>query len=259
MFDRDLYSGELKLKNARFQHWAPGRADRAVTDRPVWGILYMLKGSICYRLPEPLTLQPGDVVLLPPGSSYTVVFPRGDAPAEDYLLNFSLPDGERLTRDTAPTLLLSDSAMTLSSAFRAVVDGFTADDDPFQLRALFYRCIHLLITAAPKAKEQLTLEAAAKFLCDSPEHPVAGAAKLAHMSRSLFQKRFKEVYGMPPVEYRNRSRLQTAMLLLETTDLPIKDIAARLGFCDVAYFHKSFRSATGMTPTEYRSASHYLI
>lgn len=261
MFDRNLHSGELKLKNAHLQLWKPGRADRRVEDRPVWGILYLLRGCICYRFSQELMLQPGDVILLPPGSTYTVSFPQDREAAEDCLLNFTLPEGERLTCDTVPTRLFRDSTLSLAPAFHAAVDAFRAAADPYLIRERFYRCMHLLTTGGskPKTAEQQALADAAKFLCDHAEASVTEAARLAHMSRSLFQKRFKETFGIPPVEYRNRSRLQNAMLLLETGDLPIKDIAARLGYCDVAYFHKSFRAATGLTPTEYRTAAHPLI
>ncbi len=261
MFNNDLHSGELQLKNAHFQHWKAGRTDYAVEKRPLWGILYLLRGTISYRLPEELVLQPGDVLLLPPGSSYTVTFPQVSEPAEDYLLNFMLPEGEALTRDTLPTRLLHDSTLLLAPAFHGVVDAFRAGNAPYQTRELFYRCIHLLTSAdsVPMTREQQTLAEAAKLLCDHPELPITAAAQQVHMSRSLFQKRFKEAYGIPPVEYRNRSRIQKAKLLLETTDLPIKDIAARLGFYDVAYFHKSFRAATGLTPTAYRTNSHPLL
>jgi len=261
MFDSNLHSGELNLKNARFQHWNAGRPDYAVENRPLWGILYLLRGTVTYRMDHDLTVQPGDVLLLPPGSCYSVSFPQGNAAAEDYLLNFSLPEGESLSRDTQPALLLHDSTHALAGTFRSVLDAYQTGRSPYLVRELFYRCMHLLSSAdmAPVTLEQQALEKAARLLCDHPELPVAHVSQQAHMSRSLFQKRFKALYGMPPVEYRNRSRISTARQLLDTTDLPIKEIAARLGFYDVAYFHKSFRSATGLTPTAYRSNAHPLL
>ena len=57
---------------------------------------------------------------------------------------------------------------------------------------------------------------------------------------------------MPPVEYRSKKRLKKAKLLLETTDMPIKEVSDSLGFYDIAYFYKVFKKTFAITPKEYR-------
>lgn len=256
MFDSTLHSGELLFKNAHFQQWSADREYYRVTCRPGWGVLCMLQGTLRYRFDgSTLDAKPGDVLLLPPGCSYDVLFVDGNA--VDYLINFSLPEGEVLTPDQRPTFLLNDPTGTVAAAFRAVVEAYRGGNAPYLLRELFYRCMHTLSTAP--TQDGFTLSQAAKLLCDHPELPITEVAMQLHMSRSLFQKRFRQVYGMSPVDYRNHGRIQTAKLLLETTELPIKQIADQLGFYDVAYFYKVFRSLTGTTPKDYRSTSHPLL
>ena len=72
------------------------------------------------------------------------------------------------------------------------------------------------------------------------------------MSRSAFQKRFKESYGLSPVRYRTEKRLERARHYLDTTDMPIKEIAERLTFYDLSYFYKTFEKRFGMPPKKYR-------
>lgn len=48
-------------------------------------------------------------------------------------------------------------------------------------------------------------------------------------------------------------RREVATEWLRTTQIPINDIAARLGFSEARSFHRRFKSWTGMTPGEYRS------
>jgi AraC family transcriptional regulator, transcriptional activator of pobA len=46
-----------------------------------------------------------------------------------------------------------------------------------------------------------------------------------------------------------------ARTLLQTTKIPVKDIAARLGFSSAAYFTRSFQGETKLTPSAFRKAS----
>ena len=47
-------------------------------------------------------------------------------------------------------------------------------------------------------------------------------------------------------------RLEHALHLLLTSDLPVAQVAEACGFGDPSYFGKTFRKKTGLTPTQYR-------
>ena len=49
-----------------------------------------------------------------------------------------------------------------------------------------------------------------------------------------------------------RARLKNAYLLLSATDMPIQDIALRLGYSERGYFEKTFKRHCGISPAEYR-------
>lgn len=59
--------------------------------------------------------------------------------------------------------------------------------------------------------------------------------------------------GVGVLCYQTRLRMARARELLDTTDLPIGEIARRLGYADPFYFSHRFRSVHGMTATEYRA------
>lgn len=48
------------------------------------------------------------------------------------------------------------------------------------------------------------------------------------------------------------ARSRRAMTLLETTELPVSEVAARSGFGQAHGFSRAFRRATGMTASAYR-------
>ena len=77
-------------------------------------------------------------------------------------------------------------------------------------------------------------------------------AKLAGMSTSLFTRKFRELTGDSPMNYRLGLRLDIARRMLMDTSLSIGDIAFRCGFYDSNYMIKRFRNRNGVTPGRYR-------
>ena len=51
-----------------------------------------------------------------------------------------------------------------------------------------------------------------------------------------------------------RRRVQQAMALLRTSDLPLPDVAARSGFSSANHLTRVFKSSMGRSPGSYRSA-----
>ena len=56
------------------------------------------------------------------------------------------------------------------------------------------------------------------------------------MSVSTLRRRFKQETGQPLHEHVRHRRLMKARALLDETDLPVKEIAERLGYSDVYFF-----------------------
>jgi AraC-like DNA-binding protein len=73
-----------------------------------------------------------------------------------------------------------------------------------------------------------------------------------NMSASYFAHFFKEYSQKSVIEYINETRITHAKNFLEKEDLPINDIALRVGFSDINYFSRKFKAVTGISPTEYK-------
>lgn len=63
---------------------------------------------------------------------------------------------------------------------------------------------------------------------------------------------FKSAFGTTPYAYHLSNKLDRASLYLENTNMPVREIAYRLGFSDEHYFSGLFRRKTGKRPTDYR-------
>ena len=77
------------------------------------------------------------------------------------------------------------------------------------------------------------------------------AAKF-HLSQSSLKLCFKALYGVPVAGYLRTVRMDTAARLLRESDLPVAEIAHRVGYEDPSRFSAAFRRHTGRRPTELR-------
>lgn len=77
-------------------------------------------------------------------------------------------------------------------------------------------------------------------------------AQAAAMPANRFTRRFTARFGVPPIGYRLRLRLnEAARLTWSEPCLGLRAIAERVGFEDMPYFHRVFLREFGMTPHLY--------
>ena len=77
-------------------------------------------------------------------------------------------------------------------------------------------------------------------------------AARALMSRRSFARHFKAATGATPHAWLLSQRLSRAEELLETTTLPIEQIAGRVGYTSAAVFREQFNARRGISPRDYR-------
>lgn len=76
--------------------------------------------------------------------------------------------------------------------------------------------------------------------------------EIAHMSRSSYIRKFKEICKIPPSTYITQRRIESAKNMLANTSYSISEIAYRTGFYDTSHFTKTFELETNLTPANYR-------
>jgi AraC family transcriptional regulator of arabinose operon len=79
-------------------------------------------------------------------------------------------------------------------------------------------------------------------------------AERVGLSSSYFWALFKQKTGYAPIDFMIRLRMHQACQLLKSTDKPVNEIAAGLGYHDPLYFSRAFKSILGVAPTRYRGA-----
>ncbi len=77
-------------------------------------------------------------------------------------------------------------------------------------------------------------------------------AKIAGLHPSYFDRAFRAVYGMPPLELLRDLRLRRAQEMLEGSSETLETIAALTGLGDAAYLSRVFRARFGCPPGRHR-------
>jgi AraC-like DNA-binding protein len=86
----------------------------------------------------------------------------------------------------------------------------------------------------------------------SEDLKVSELAKMANLSISALERRFKKSIGATLVSYLRDVRLNEACRQLAESDASLSEIAYHCGYCDQSYFTTEFSRALGITPLKYR-------
>ncbi len=81
---------------------------------------------------------------------------------------------------------------------------------------------------------------------------LAAVAEEVRMSYFHFSRAFKQSMGVSPNVYMIEQRIERAKKLLSETDLPIAEIALRVGFASQSHFTTAFRRLAWTTPKAFR-------
>lgn len=82
---------------------------------------------------------------------------------------------------------------------------------------------------------------------------VAQVASAVGMSPRTFARRVHRTTGVSPINFLQRIRVERAVELIETTRLPIEEIAARVGYSEPSTLRALIRRGFGLGPRELRA------
>lgn len=78
-------------------------------------------------------------------------------------------------------------------------------------------------------------------------------------SRRNLVRRFKQVTGITPIEYLQKTRIEAAKQLLEHSRQSVMEVMFESGYNDLKSFRTLFKKNVGMTPTAYREKFNNLV
>ncbi|KKO52141.1 AraC family transcriptional regulator [Paenibacillus sp. DMB20] len=249
-------------------------------------LLFCLEGEVVQEISrETIILRPGEWLLIRSGVRHQS-FNASEVPYGYFNIHFDLDDPEirsmlasapyrHISSRQAERTKLPDCIRELESIAERNQTGQGADkaqelrfEDKLLLQSCTLLIIHQvlgLLREAPARFDPVSSRQGSLPATDvahaieerlsramDEQASVSGVAKEFNLSRSQCSKLFSKVYGLSPRQYISRQKLNSAKELLTNTNLPITDIAERLGFRSASHFSRQFRRWTGQSPTEYK-------
>jgi AraC-like DNA-binding protein len=234
---------------------------------------HIRSGSACIaRSDECAIVRAGDVLVLPHGGAHTVTALEDGEMVTARLRIDSASAGSLLSASGFPDLImacglaLNDPVVTaVAAALRTELlsrrpgSATLAQGLATVLAAAVMRSWVESGRFSEGADWMLTLRdphiaRAVEAIHAEPGAPwtVAGLARLAQSSRSVFSEQFRLTVGEPPLGYLARVRMDRAKELLSDEGLSVGQTAAAVGYRSDEAFSRAFRRHTGASPSAWR-------
>lgn len=81
---------------------------------------------------------------------------------------------------------------------------------------------------------------------------VESLARAVHLSAGHLSRQFRLAYGESPYAYLMTRRIERAMTLLRTTEMPVIEVCLAVGCTSLGTFSTRFRELVGVSPGAYR-------
>ncbi len=211
------------------------------------GRLFLSNSKVQQRLPA------GSVVLLTPGTANLFGGVSADY-REDYL-GFCGPEIDDLCRNG----LVRNGCVMLGTGRRlpAIADALRASgpEAPFRAKLLLMELlleIHARHLSQPRHRLLVRLlEEIGK--APGRRWPLQEMAAYCHCSMAQLRRNMVEYTGMLPKECVENIRFQYAAEMLTLQELPIEEVAQRLGYPDRFHFSRRFKAFFGVAPGQFRA------
>lgn len=205
---------------------------------------------------------PGQFVVIPPGLAHAY----GSADDDPWTLWWMHVDGTLVREwcaiaglgDNVAVRTLPDDAEAIGLAQQILVRMQTDTSPPNVLAAAgaaWHLLTLLMIRQLRVDSTATTIEESARYLREhyADRISVADLAARARLSSSHFALLFRQQVGQSTHAYQTELRMARARELLDTTPIPVAEVARAVGYDDPFYFTRQFRRIHGVTPRAYRA------
>jgi AraC-like DNA-binding protein len=148
--------------------------------------------------------------------------------------------------------------LVLQRLERACRDG--GGDVDVRAAALVHEFLVVAKGSLEAARSQPDDDVLAALRADAlTDMPVRARAEGLGLSVRQLREIVQRAAGCTPTEFVQRVRINRSKTLLAESDVPVTEVAGRVGFADPAYFSRQFRERVGVAPREFRAQQHRFL
>jgi AraC-like DNA-binding protein len=197
-------------------------------------------------------VYPGEMFITPPGSHVLGDFPAG---RRSWYAGFETAVPTDADETIAVPLELRERGPALIEAMRRA-EHCWAIRSPRAAQLLWGVLLDLADLSRRPASSAAhpVIDEAMAWIEQHVSEPflVTELAEEIHVGRTVLSRLFRRHLNQSVVEYLRSLRVRRAEAMLTQTNLPIKEIAIRVGLPDPQHFNKTVRRQLGLSPSEIR-------
>ena len=256
----DIYPPQKNNHPAQFRPVAEGRV------LSEFQLIYITRGEGIFTS-SGITCQvkPGSIMLVLPGLKHAYR-PLLETGWHEYWVGFKGEYFSRLLEEgrLSPDQVFFETGLhdSILSIFSQIFDEIRAQRPLYQMKA----CASILslvseVLTRERRKEQPNyyekIVTKAKYLMETNVYSAINLPSISDqlgVSTSRLNEIFKTYTSMTPYQYYIHIKIHKAEGILEQEDIPIKEVAYKMGFEDQYYFSRLFKNKTGIAPSDWKKA-----
>ncbi|HOB21686.1 MAG: helix-turn-helix transcriptional regulator [Firmicutes bacterium] len=221
-------------------------------NREFWGIVLKVEGETEYFCAGKKYISNANkMMLLPAGSSYSWrCLEEGDFLDIEFEANFKHDKIFSFPIASSLEILKIFNELEYSRLMK----------EPFYKTKCISGTYRILLEMMKSVKTEYALSSKYEKIKPSVEYIAKNYTKnltnaeissASNISTVYFRKIFTEVFGMPPIRYLHKIRLEKAQEMLSGDYSSIEDVALAVGYGSIYHFSKMFKKHTGLSPSKF--------
>lgn len=206
----------------------------------------VFRGRLIYTANDQrLTVEAGDIILMPPGTVRT----RAALSEPVHYVSFNFNSDDKID---LPLLIKGGATAEIRALFGAFTPSHLPDERRAEQKAACIASYILEVLTEMKDREShnLHVNRAVDFVNSHIKEKI-GLSEIAehlHLSREYTAFLFKREMGMTVSEYVNRKRLALARDMIREGGLSLSEVSEAVGYESYGYFSRLFKKRYGITP-----------
>lgn len=230
------------IMRTKTKYRTPKRPFHILTKR-INGYTDMTFGSESFRITT------NNLLYIPANTEYVR---HGDGDEEIIAIHFNIANKEFFT-----PLSINIDEEKCNKAFEEIYRLWNEKKKGFKYKsaAVLYEYLSTIILDEHKSNEYDKLKESINYIENNltQKLTISNLAKTCALCETQFRKLFKKEYGVSPVKYINRLRVNKAISMLYSGHYSMGEIAEQCGFSTQKYFNKIFYSEIGKSPSQYKN------
>lgn len=202
---------------------------------------------------EILYVKKGDILYLPPDVTYVSEWENAEN-GKTISIHFSIIcDGEYYTISDKSFIIAKDKYGIYLNLFSNFIDIYEKGQLGYKVKcqSIFWDIFHMLLKDILHnvEKKDNSINKGILYIENNYMNKISidDLAKMCYTSPSTFRRKFHQLTGMSPIEYKNKLKIIKASELLKTGQYSVAEAAREVNIDDIYYFSKMFKKYMGVT------------